>query len=294
MTKRTPPLQTVQISLLQSRAFPTRSEAMANLDRQIALAAAAGSKIICTQELCLDEYFCRRQDPDLFNLAEAIPGPLTEHYSSLARQHAVVLVLSLFEKCAPGLCYNTAVILDADGTMLGKYRKMHIPQDPGFEEKFYFAPGDLGFQAFTTAYGRIGVIICWDQWFPEAARLTALKGAELILCPTAIGGLECEGPALAAQQLAAWLNVQQAHAVANGCYYAAVNRTGREGETSFWGSSFCCDFYGEFIAKGSDREPEIVTARCDFAALEEHRRMWPFFRDRRIDAYSHISRRFDA
>lgn len=284
----------IRVALLQSRAHSNRQLAIADLDRQIASAAAAGSQIICTQELCLDEYFCRTQNPDFFALAESIPGPLTAHYSQLAKEHSVVLVVSLFEKCAPGLCYNTAIILDADGTLLGKYRKMHIPQDPGFEEKFYFAPGDLGFQAFTTRYGRIGVIICWDQWFPEAARLTALKGAELILCPTAIGGLASEGAALAAQQRAAWQNVQKAHAVANGCYYAAVNRTGQEGEISFWGASFCCDFYGEILAQGSYQDSEIVTADCDFTALEEHRRMWPFFRDRRIDAYSHLNKRFDT
>ena len=283
---------TVRIALLQNTGFASPAAAMADTDRLITTAAASGAKIICTQELFLHPYFCRVQNPDLFALAETIPGPATRHYGELARRLGVVIILSLFEHRAPGLAHNTAVVIDADGQIAGKYRKMHIPQDPGFEEKFYFTPGDLGFQAFDTAFGRIGVIICWDQWFPESARLTALQGTGLIFCPTAIGGLASEGPELAARQREAWLNVQRGHAVANGCFYAAVNRVGQEDETHFWGSSFVCDFYGRSLAEAGD-SPAIVYADCDWRQLEEHRRMWPFFRDRRIDAYDKITRRFD-
>ena len=227
------------------------------------------------------------------DLAHPVPSGLTDRFRGIAAKHAVVLILSLFEFRAPGLYHNTAAVIDADGSFLGKYRKMHIPQDPGFEEKFYFAPGDLGFRAFDTKYGRIGVIVCWDQWYPESARLTALQGAKIIFCPTAIGGIAGEGAELAALQRDAWLNVQRGHAVANGCYYAAVNRVGIEHGTRFWGSSFVCDFYGNHMTLGSEEECAILYAECDFRAMEEHRRMWPFFRDRRIDAYENLTRRFN-
>lgn len=283
---------TTTIALLQGRGYKGAAEAIAATERQIAAAAARGARIICTQELFLTEYFCRVQDQAHFALAESIPGPSTEHFAAIARKLGVVLILSLFERRAPGLYHNTAVVIDADGRHAGIYRKMHIPQDPGFEEKFYFTPGDLGFRAFDTAYGRIGVIICWDQWYPEAARLTALHGANVIFCPTAIGGLASEGPALAQQQRDAWLNVQRGHAVANGCYYAAVNRVGTEYDTAFWGTSFVADFYGNAIAQASQEDDEVLVATCDFQAQETHRQMWPFFRDRRIDAYQDITRRF--
>ena len=282
----------VKIALLQSRAFETREASLAAHEKRIAEAAAHGANIICTQELCFTPYFCRNQDPANFDLAEPVPGPVTEHFSRIAREYQVVLILSLFERRAPGLCHNTAAIIDADGTLLGKYRKMHIPQDPGFEEKFYFTPGDLGFRAWQTRFGRIGVIICWDQWYPESARLTALDGAEIIFCPTAIGGIDSEPEELARLQREAWQNAQVSHSVANGCYYAAVNRVGREGETRFWGSSFICDFYGRRIAEASQDNEEILYAVCDLRAMEEHRRMWPFFRDRRIDAYQDLLRRY--
>lgn len=283
----------VKIALLQDRARASVDEAAAVTEAAIAEAAANGAKIICTQELFLTEYFCWKQDPAFFDLAHPVPSPLTERFQRVAAEHGVVLILSLFELRAPGLHHNTAVVIDADGSLLGKYRKMHIPQDPGFEEKFYFAPGDLGFRAFDTKYGRIGVIICWDQWYPESARLTALKGAKVIFCPTAIGGLAEEGPELASLQRDAWLNVQRGHAVANGCYYAAVNRVGVEHGTRFWGSSFVCDYYGNHVVLGSEEDCAILYAECDFRAMEEHRRMWPFFRDRRIDAYDNLTRRFD-
>ncbi len=283
----------VKIALLQSRAFETRESSIAEHEKRIAEAAANGANIICTQELCFTPYFCRNQDPANFDLAEPVPGPVTDHFSEIARKYQVVLILSLFERRAPGLCHNTAAIIDADGSFLGKYRKMHIPQDPGFEEKFYFTPGDLGFRAWQTRFGRIGVIICWDQWYPESARLTALDGAEIIFCPTAIGGIDSEPEELARLQREAWLNAQVSHSVANGCYYAAVNRVGREGETRFWGSSFVCDFYGRRIAEASQDNEEILYAVCDLRAMEEHRRMWPFFRDRRIDAYRNLLRRYN-
>lgn len=283
----------VKIALLQNKKHASMDEAIKVTDALIAEAAANGAKIICTQELFLTEYFCRVQDPALFDLAVEIPGPVTKHFQQTAAEHGVVLILSLFEKRAPGLYHNTAAIIDADGAYLGKYRKMHIPQDPGFEEKFYFAPGDTGFKAWQTKYGKIGVIICWDQWYPESARLTALQGAEIIFCPTAIGGIASEGSDLASLQRDAWLNVQRGHAVANGCFYAAVNRVGVEADTRFWGSSFIVDYYGNYIELASQDRCEILYAVCDLKAMEEHRRMWPFFRDRRIDAYSDILRRFD-
>lgn len=281
-----------RIALLQSCAHTTREEAFRETERMIAEAAGNGAKIICTQELFSTEYFCWKQDPAFFDLADELPGAVTERFAGIAKKYDTVLILSLFEKRAPGIAHNTCAIIDADGTFLGKYRKMHIPQDPGFEEKFYFTPGDTGFQAWTTKYGRIGVIICWDQWYPESARLTALRGAEIIFCPTAIGGIESESPELAKLQRDAWLNVQKGHSVANGCYYAAVNRTGIEHGTKFWGSSFVADYYGNLIALGSESESGIIYADCDLKAMEEHRRMWPFFRDRRIDAYQKITERF--
>lgn len=286
-------MNTVRIALLQGKGEVTQDKAYESTVGQIRAAATAGAKIICTQELFDTSYFCRTQDPAFFDLAVPIPGPVTDRFSGLAKELGVVLVLSLFERRAPGIYHNTAAVIDADGAYLGKYRKMHIPQDPGFEEKFYFTPGDLGFQSWQTKYGKIGVIICWDQWYPESARLTALKGAEIIFVPTAIGWLPEEKRQLGESQRNAWLNVQQGHAVANGCYYAAVNRVGTEGDTQFWGTSFVADYYGEFVAEASEDRTEILYADCDLQALEEHRRMWPFFRDRRIDSYQNILKRFD-
>ena len=283
----------VKIALLQDKARASVAEAADVTESLIAEAAANGAKIICTQELFLTEYFCWKQDPAFFDLSHPVPSALTDRFRGIAAKHAVVLILSLFEFRAPGLYHNTAAVIDADGSFLGKYRKMHIPQDPGFEEKFYFAPGDLGFRAFDTKYGRIGVIVCWDQWYPESARLTALRGVKIIFCPTAIGGIAGEGAELAALQRDAWLNVQRGHAVANGCYYAAVNRVGVEHGTKFWGSSFVCDFYGNHMTLGPEEECAVLYAECDFRAMEEHRRMWPFFRDRRIDAYENLTRRFN-
>jgi N-carbamoylputrescine amidase len=285
-------MNSIRIACLQSAARDTPAAAHDRTEALIRQAAAAGAQILCTQELFDTPYFCRTQDPALFNLAEPVPGPTTRRFQSLAKELGVTLILSLFEKRAPGLCHNTAVLLDADGSLLGRYRKMHIPQDPGFEEKFYFTPGDLGFRAWDTAFGRIGVIICWDQWYPESARLTAMHGAQIIFCPTAIGWLPDEKAELGAAQHNAWLRVQQGHAVANGCYYAAVNRTGTEGQTEFWGSSFISDYTGTLLAEAPADREDILIADCDLTALETHRRMWPFFRDRRIDAYAGLTQRF--
>ena len=285
-------MKNVRVALIQDSERESKEAAFAALERSIADAAAGGANIVCTQELFPTPYFCRVQNPENFDLADEIPGPVTDRFSRIAEKFNVVLILSLFEKRAPGIAHNTAAVIDANGEFLGKYRKMHIPQDPGFEEKFYFTPGDLGFRTFQTQFAKIGTIICWDQWYPESVRLTALSGAEIIFCPTAIGRIASEPAELGELQRQAWLNVQCGHSVANGCYYAAVNRVGTEAGTTFWGSSFLCDFYGRRIAEGSEDRREIVYGDCDLEAMEEHRRMWPFFRDRRIDAYSGILERF--
>ncbi|MGB0586797.1 MAG: carbon-nitrogen hydrolase [Limisphaerales bacterium] len=260
-------------------------------------AAQAGAQIICTQELFASQYFCQSESHENFDLAEPIPGPKTEAFQELARAEDVVILASLFEKRAAGLYHNSAAIIDADGTLLGTYRKMHIPDDPLYYEKFYFTPGDQGFRAWDTAYGRIGVLICWDQWFPEAARLTALAGAELILYPTAIGWHPAEKVAEGKAQHAAWQTIQRSHAIANGCYVAAINRVGHEspdgGEgLEFWGQSFACNPSGEIIAQGSVDQNETLLVEIDRARVNEARTHWPFLRDRRIDAYDAITRRF--
>ena len=247
-------------------------------------------------ELFLSHYFCQRTDPSLFDLAETIPGPSTEHLGRLARKLGKVIVASLFEKRTAGIYHNTAVIFDADGATLGIYRKMHIPDDPLYHEKYYFTPGDLGFRVFDTRFGRIGVLVCWDQWYPEGARLTALQGAQALIYPTAIGWHPREKAEFGVQQHQAWETIQRAHAIANGVYVAAINRTGHEGPTDggleFWGASFVSDPFGVLLAKGSHDQDEILLAECDPARIEEVRRNWPFLRDRRIDAYGNITKRF--
>ncbi len=286
-------MNATRIALLQYTPFSDPAQARENTQELIRSAAEKGARIICTPELGFTSYFCDTQDPARFDLAETIPGSTTEDFSLLAKELNVVLILSLFEKRTAGVYHNTAVVIDADGTLAGRYRKSHIPQDPGFEEKFYFTPGDTGFKAFDTAYGRIGVLICWDQWFPEAARLTALNGADILLIPTAIGWMDSEHPDLYSKQLGAWLRVQQGHAAANVCYLAAVNRVGTENGTRFWGNSFVADYTGDLIAHAGE-EPEILIADCDLSLLEEHRRIWPFFRDRRVDLYSSLLQHPDA
>jgi len=277
-----------RIALLQSRSWPTKDEALDHHEALVREAAEKGCRIVATQELFLTPYFCTTQDPGRFDLADPIPGPVTERLGALAGELGIVLVASLFERRASGLYHNTAVVFDADGTMLGRYRKAHIPQDPGFEEKFYFTPGDSGWPVWETAFGKIGVLICWDQWFPEAARLMALGGADLLVYPTAIGWLPEEKQELGAAQHHAWQTVQCGHAVANGCFVAAVNRTGVEEGTEFWGQSFIANPYGELVAKASPDNEEILMADLDFAEIESFRRIWPFFRDRRVDAYGDL------
>jgi N-carbamoylputrescine amidase len=281
----------VQIALLQLRDFGSPECNLAKTKEQIREAAGRGAKIICTQELFNLPYFCREQDPGLFDLAEPVPGPTTQALATLAGELEVVIIASVFEKRAAGVYHNTAAVIDADSTYLGKYRKMHIPQDPGFEEKFYFSPGDLGYKVWETRFAKISVLICWDQWYPEAARLAALAGAEIIFYPTAIGWLPEEKAELGQAQHNAWETVQRGHAVANGCYVAAVNRVGTEGETEFWGQSFVADFYGQVVARASVADNEILLHDCDMRALEDTRRIWPFFRDRRIDSFGEMTRR---
>ena len=281
----------VRIALLQAREQGSGASNLAHTVSLIREAAAGGARIVCTQELFTTPYFCRVQATDCFDLAEPVPGPTTEALAPLAAELGVVLIASLFERRASGLYHNTAAVIDADGRFLGKYRKMHIPQDPGFEEKFYFTPGDLGYRVWDTRHGRIGVLICWDQWYPEAARLAALGGAEILFYPTAIGWLPEEKERLGEAQHTAWETVQRGHAVANGCYVAAANRTGTEGGTEFWGQSFVADSYGRVVARAPVGAEAVLLADCDLDELEAMRRIWPFFRDRRIESYGGLNRR---
>jgi N-carbamoylputrescine amidase len=261
-------------------------------------AAQRGAQIICLQELFRSQYFCREEDARLFDLAETIPGPTTDRLCSLAKELNVVIVASLFEKRATGLYHNTAAVIDADGALLGIYRKMHIPDDPLYFEKFYFTPGDLGFRAFDTKYGRIATLVCWDQWYPEAARLASLAGANILFYPTAIGWHPAEKAQFGGAQHDAWRTIQRAHAIANGIYVAAVNRVGFEGPKDngleFWGASFVSDPFGRVLAEAPHDREEILIVECDQKQMEEVRRNWPFLRDRRIDAYGPITNRFLA
>ena len=260
-------------------------------------AVGRGARIVCLQELFAAPYFCQRQDDACFDLAEGIPGPTTRRFAKLARVLDAVLVVPLFERRAAGLYHNSAAVIDASGELAGVYRKVHVPDDPQFLEKFYFTPGDLGYPVFETRYARIGVLICWDQWYPEAARLTALRGAEVIFYPTAIGWSGAAAPS--AEELAerdAWITVQRGHAIANGVYVAAVNRVGVEhsdaGALRFWGESFVCDPGGRIVARAAGETPRVLVARCSRRRLERQRRAWPFLRDRRIDTYGSITRRY--
>ena len=262
----------------------------------IRTAARLGAGIVCLQELFASPYFCQTEDARRFDLAEEIPGPSTELCAALARELGVVVIAPVFERRAAGLYHNAAVVIDADGTLLGQYRKLHIPDDPQYYEKFYFTPGDLGYRAFDTRAGRIGVLICWDQWYPEAARLTALQGAEVIFYPSAIGWLAGDDADERRAQQAAWQTVQRSHAIASGVYVAAVNRVGHEGAADgglqFWGRSFVCDPAGQIVAEAAGDRAEVVVAECSRMRIEQQRRHWPFLRDRRIDTYGPLSRRF--
>jgi N-carbamoylputrescine amidase len=289
--------KSVKIALIQDQCSDIPAENLAKAVSHIRAAAAQGAQIICLQELFISLYFCQVEDHKYFALAEEIPGPSTEALCPLARELGVVLVASLFERRAAGLYHNTAVVIDADGTLLGKYRKMHIPDDPLFYEKFYFTPGDLGFRAWDTRYGRIGVCVCWDQWYPEAARLTALHGAQILFYPTAIGWHPSEKAHYGERQHSAWETVQRGHAIANGCYVAAPNRIGHEAPDGgdgiqFWGQSFIADPSGQILQRASVDREEILIAELDLDALDTQRTHWPFLRDRRIDAYEGITKRY--
>ena len=287
----------VQLGLLQIRCSP---DPAANLKKTLGLterAARAGARIICTPELFRSQYFCQSEDYRHFRLAEPIPGPTTAAFQSLAKKHGVVVIASIFEKRAAGLYHNSAAIIDADGALLGIYRKMHIPDDPLYYEKFYFTPGDLGFRAWQTKHGKIGVLICWDQWYPEAARLTALRGAEILFYPTAIGWHPREKGKDGQEQHRAWETIQRSHAVANGCYVAVTNRIGLEKPAGgagleFWGQSFLAGTSGQILAKASVDREEILLVAADLSKIDETRTHWPFLRDRRIDAYADLTKRF--
>ncbi|HTP52761.1 MAG TPA: carbon-nitrogen hydrolase [Anaeromyxobacteraceae bacterium] len=287
-----------QIGLVQMAMSP---DPAANVDRaveRVREAARLGADLVCLPELYRTRYFCQGEDATLFDLAESVPGPSSERMGTVAREAGVAIVVPIFERRAPGLYHNTALLLDRDGSLAGMYRKMHIPDDPAFYEKFYFAPGDLGFRAFDLAPGRVGALICWDQWYPEGARLTALRGASALLYPTAIGWHPGEKDRHGASQREAWRTVQRSHAVANGVYVAAANRVGFEpgpqggAGLEFWGSSFLCDPFGVVIAEASADREEILVGEVDLSRIEEVRRNWPFLRDRRVDAYQGLERRF--
>jgi N-carbamoylputrescine amidase len=282
--------------LIQMKCSLDPGENFAKAQKKITEAARSGAQIICLQELFRSQYFCREENADLFDLAEPIPGPSSEALGKLAKKLGVVIVGSLFERRTAGVYHNTAVVIDADGTLLGKYRKMHIPDDPLYYEKFYFTPGDLGFPNFDTKFGRIAVLVCWDQWYPEGARLASLGGASIIFYPTAIGWHPSEKSAHGAAQLDAWRTIQRSHAIANGIFVAAVNRTGYEGTKDsgleFWGSSFVADPFGQIISEASTNKEEILVVECDPRRMDDIRRNWPFLRDRRIDAYAPILKRW--
>jgi len=284
----------MKIALAQNAVTGSPCDQLRLLETQITEAHVQGANLLCTQELFLTPYFCVKQDPNLFDFAITISAnePLIQRLCSMAKGAKIVLVASLFEKVSEGIFYNTCVIIDSDGSYLGKYRKSHIPQDPGFEEKFYFAPGDSGYPVWDTKIGKIGVLICWDQWYPEAARLMALAGADLILYPTAIGWQPDEKVELGTAQHNAWQTVIQGHAVANGLYVAAINRTGIEEQNEFWGQSFVANPYGEIVEKASIKNAELLLADIDLSMTKEFRRIWPFFRDRRIETYNDLSSRW--
>ena len=284
------------VGLIQMSCSLDPRQNLARAEARIQDAARQGAQIICLEELFRSQYFCREENADLFELAEPVPGPSTETLSKLARSLNVVIIASLFERRAAGIYHNTAPVIDADGTFLGKYRKMHIPDDPLYYEKFYFTPGDLGFPNFDTRFGRLGVLVCWDQWYPEGARLSSLGGANILFYPTAIGWHPSEKQEFGAAQLDAWRTIQRSHAIANGVFVAAVNRVGFEGPPEsgleFWGHSFVCDPFGQILAEASADKEEILVVECDPRRVEEVRRNWPFLRDRRIDAYTPILNRW--
>ena len=285
------PAPTRRIALVQQRSGDP-GNSLERAESAIREAAGLGARLVCLQELFRTRYFPRSEDAANFDLAEGADGETAHRLGELASELGLVIVAPIFERRAAGVYHNSALVLDADGSRAGHYRKMHVPDDPGFHEKFYFAPGDLGFRAFDTAAGRIGVLICWDQWFPEAARLVALDGAEILLFPTAIGWDDSESDSERAAQLESWQLVQRAHAVANGLFVAAANRVGREGNLTFWGSSFVCDPQARVLAEAPADSECVLVADCDLGRIEQQRRAWPYLRDRRVDAYADLTRRF--
>lgn len=289
----------MKLGLVQQANSGDRAANIEKLKQNIRACALQGAELVVLQELHNGLYFCQTENTDVFDQAEPIPGPSTETFGALAKELEIVLVLSLFEKRAPGLYHNTAVVIEKDGSIAGKYRKMHIPDDPAYYEKFYFTPGDLGFEPIRTSVGKLGVLVCWDQWYPEAARLMAMKGAELLIYPTAIGWESTDMEEEKKRQLGAWVTVQRGHAVANGLPVVAVNRVGHEpdpsGQTNgirFWGNSFVAGPQGELLAELSDKDEEIRIVEIDKTRSENVRRWWPFFRDRRIDAFGRLTERF--
>ena len=288
----TMPDPSTTVALLQMRCTANKADNVEKALARIADAAAHGAQIVCLQELFAGLYPAQSEDHARFDEAEPIPGPTSEILAAAAKQHGVVLLTSLFERRAPGLYHNTAVIFDADGSLAGMYRKMHIPDDPRYYEKFYFTPGDLGFRSFATRFGRLGPLVCWDQWYPEAARLTALTGAEVLLYPTAIGWQEHEKAEYGASQHAAWETMMRSHAIANGLFVVAVNRVGLEDGIEFWGASFVADPNGNILARASHDKEETLLVDLDLSRIDSVRTHWPFLRDRRIDAYGDLTKRF--
>ena len=282
----------MKIGIIQQHNTADRDDNKRRLAEKIRRLAAKGAELVVLQELHNGLYFCQEENVDTFNQAESIPGPSTEFYGALAKELGVVIVTSLFERRATGLYHNTAVVLEKDGSIAGKYRKMHIPDDPGYYEKFYFTPGDLGFHPIDTSVGRLGILVCWDQWYPEAARLMALQGAEILIYPTAIGYAPEDTPDEQQRQRRAWQTVMRGHAVANGLPVVAVNRVGDEDGVPFWGTSFVCGPQGEIIYEASEDEEESIIVEMDLEHSEQVRRWWPFLRDRRIDEYKEITKRY--
>ncbi len=282
----------VKIGLIQMSCVKDKSSNVSKTIEKISDAAAKGAQIICLQELFTSLYFCDIEDHDNFLLAKAIPGPSTDVLSKIAKEKNVVIIASLFEKRSSGLYHNTTAVIDADGKYLGKYRKMHIPDDPGFYEKFYFTPGDLGYKVFETKYAKLGVLICWDQWYPEAARITALMGADILFYPTAIGWAKHQDETTNTEQYNAWQTIQRSHAVANGVHVVSVNRVGEEGNMKFWGGSFVSNPFGSLLFKASHDHEETIVIEIDLEKSEYYRTHWPFLRDRRIDSYEPITKRF--
>ncbi|MBT3515023.1 MAG: carbon-nitrogen hydrolase [Nitrospina sp.] len=280
--------KTVTIGLLQQSRNENLEQNLEATVHEIKDSAKRGAKIICLQELFLSRYFCQSENSNKFEFSEKIPGPTSKVLSNLAKELEIVIISPLFEKRTEGIYHNTAIVIDADGSIVGSYRKMHIPDDPYFYEKFYFTPGDKGFRSFPTRYGRVGILICWDQWFPEAARLVSLSGAQFIFYPTAIGYHDNDSREIN-RQIAAWETIQKSHAIANGVFLASVNRVGKEDDLTFWGRSFVCDPFGEIIAQASHNTSESIVVECDLNKIEKTRQDWPFLRDRRVDAYQKIT-----